>query len=311
MFQIKIGIINFPRLLIFSLLFVSLISADDIVPDIPPDYKEINYYLKKLQETQLEDERVKYNKIIHEAVVNNDLSDKKVVKAMGPLIEKLEIARDSDLDRTSITGQSMWLGSAIEYFHNEKLRPRINVPPSEWMENQTSSLEGKSISVFPGKIILHENDVSQTIAEMSKIHEAIISPDGSKVAFFRVPNEKNDFSEIWVLNLKKNKLKNIAQASSCYTLLFSLDGKRLFFQEKVRPGQYESGLFSVSATGGKPRHLSNVAKLMTVVQSGRYKNNLIVYKNRLHHLGVTRLECPAVITSSGKELGQIVDSPCH
>ena len=66
------------------------LKAEAPIPS-PPDYKEIPYYLRQLETTDKEDKRVEFDKIIHDAVVNADLSDKKVVRALTPVIQKIQL----------------------------------------------------------------------------------------------------------------------------------------------------------------------------------------------------------------------------
>lgn len=253
---------------------------------------------------------MQFNKILHEAVVNADLSDKQVVKAMEPMIEKIRGVINSGLDRTYLEGESTWLKSAVDYFDREKLRPVIEIPKSDWMPPQSTSQNGLSISTDPEKILLLQPGKTRTIVQSSNIYEGVISPDGKKVAFFRRTDE-NSQAEIWVVNLAKLKRKKVAVLPSCSTLLFSIDGGRIFMQEKPSSPKEESAVWSVSAGGGKPKKLGQAKLLQTLAIKGKYKGSLIVFKNTIHHLGTTQEDCAHAWKESGDEIGKLKEGPCQ
>jgi hypothetical protein len=292
------------------ILFLALpIYAEEVPFHVKATYPEIPYYLKQLQETELEGKRVEYNKIIHEAVVSSDLSDPRVVKKMEPIVQKIQMAADSGLDRPYLSGSSMWLNTAIEYFEREKLRRLIELPQSEWMKDQSESQSGLRITTLPEKITLFDGKNNKTVVESANIFEAVISPNGKYVAFSRKTNEETK-AEIWVVDLKKLKRKKIASVKSCRTLLFSMNGNTLFFQEE--PSSKEDvPLYAISRSGGKPKMLTKVRLLETLVGSGPYQGNLIAYKAVIHHLGTTSQDCAFVLKENGREVGKIKGGPCR
>jgi len=306
--------VNFRIPVLVSALIILLshtLSAQNEPSSKGINYQEIPDVLKKLEATQLEGERIQYNKIIHDAIVHADLINKHVVKKMIPIIKEIQVAIDSGLDRLNISGQAYWLASAINYFDQEKLQKKIEIPPSDWMSNQKETSLDQKISVFPDKIILYEGKKSTPVFVGSHIHEAIISPDGKWVAFFKLIDPALKDAEIYSLDLKKKNLRKLAHVSSCYTLLFSLDGKTIFFQEARTSPEKESGIFRVKTKGGRVQPLGHARVLQTIVEKGPHKGNLILYRNFLHHLGVSRLECPVAITPSGKELGKLPENLCR
>ena len=278
----------------------------------PPvaSYQEIPYYLRQLQETQLENKRMECNKIIHDAIVNADLSDKRTVKKMGPIIDKVRIAMDSGFDRAYLEGSSMWLGSAVEYFEREKLRRTVLIPQADWMPVQTTAINGAQISIYPNKILIHQNEKTRTVAESAGIHEAVISPDAKRVAFFRKSDEATK-AEVWLVNLKTMKREKLATLPSCATILFSLDGGHLFIQEEPADGNKESAVHRISSGGGSLKQIGTVRTMDAIVSKGKNKGALIVYRLNKHHLGTSQQECPFAWTSSGKEIGRLKDVPCR
>ncbi len=273
-------------------------------------YSEVPYYLNKLQEAQLEGDKVQLNKVIHDAIVEADLSDKKVVKQMDPIIEKVRAAITAGLDRAYVEGQSSWLASAVAFYDHEKLHPIVDVPESDWAQPQTAAANGLRISTFPDRILLHEGEKTRTATESSNIHEAVISSDGRRIAYFRTSDDETK-AEIWVVDTRKLKRRKVASAKSCLTLLFSADSGKIFFQEVPESANVESGLYSVGTGGGKPRELARVRLLQTTIEKGLYKGDLVVYKALLHPMGTAVRDCAAVITPSGKEIGRIKDGPCR
>lgn len=273
-------------------------------------YPEIPYYIRQLEQASTEGKRMQYNKIIHDAVVNAELSNKKVVKRMEPTIDKIRAAMDSGLDRAYLEGQSMWLGSAVDYFEREKLRAVIEIPVSDWLPPQSSSLDGLGILTDPDKILLLLPGNPKKVVESSHIYEAVISPNGKMVAFFRQTDE-NAKAEIWVVNLKTLKRKKVATLPSCVTILFSLNSRRIFAQEKPVDVLQESTVLSFPAGGGRPTKLGQARVLETLVAKGRYKGNVIVYRRTLHHLGTSQKECACLWNDSGREIGKLKNGPCR
>ncbi len=249
------------------------------------------------------------NKIIHDAIVNADLSDKKTVKKMDPIIDKVRIAMDSGFDRPYLEGTSMWLGSAVAYFEREKLRKTVSIPETDWMTVQTKAANGDEISIYPNKILLHSNEKTRTVAESAGIHEAIISPDGRRVAFFR-QSDGSPKAEVWVVNLKNLKRTKVAVLDSCATLLFSLDGGKLYLQETAA-GNKEAALYKVSSGGGSLKSIGTVRSLDAIVAKGKNEGALIVHRFITHHLGTSQQECPIAWGDSGREIGRVKDAPCR
>jgi hypothetical protein len=295
---------------LLALQTLPLIAEQTATDTQPPGYKEIPYYLRKLEETTLEDERVRFAKFLHDAVVNANLADRRVVKEMEPFIERLQKAMDSGLDRVSITGQTNWLGSAVEYFEREKNKPVIEIPEEYWLVNSTVST-GVVLSTFPDKILVHKNAVSTEVVQHSNIHEAVLSPDARWIVYYRLiaPPEKK--AELWLVNVANKRKKLIAVVNSCYTLLFSRDGGKIFFQSVPAKPKEESDVFVVSRGGGRPKLLTHATLLQSVVEKGPYRGNLILYRKTLHHLGVTNLECPFAYSEGGENRGRLVNATCH
>src|SRR5262249_3500877 len=159
---------------------------------------------------------------------------------------------------------------------------------------------------YPERLLLSDGNKSATVVESSNIHEGVLSPDGKRVAFARQP-EGQDKAEIWIANAAKRTRKKLATVPSCFTLLFSRQGDRLFFQEKPKDNQSESGLWTLSAGGGKPKLIGSVRLLQTLVEKGRYQGDLVVYRLSKHHLGTAMQECPFLLDPSGREMGRIKD----
>lgn len=296
---------------LIAALVISAVSYAEDVSDAPPGYKEIPYYLRKLEETDREDEKVRFGKLIHDAVVNADLSSKKVVKEMEPFIERIQKAMDSGLDRASITGQTQWLASAVTYFEQEKLQPVVSIPETDWLPDQSKAKDGRTISTYPEKVLVHYNGQSEQVAEHTSIHEAVLSPDGRFLAYYRLIDPKGKKAEIWLVNVSTKKKKQLATVDSCYTLLFSLDSGKLYFQTIPSSPGAESDVFVVSRGGGRPKQIAKATILQTVVEKGDYRGNLILYRKTLHHLGVSQLECPYAYKENGQNLGRLVNATCR
>jgi hypothetical protein len=280
-------------------------------PSTVPSYREIPYYLKQLEATTQEDKRIEFDKAIHDAVVNAGLGDKKVVAEMTPMIEKIQIAMDSKLDRMNVTGQAMWLASAVDYFEQEKLRPVIDVPEGDWLGLQSETKTGLKLLTDPNKIVLNTGTSLVPLVEKTNIHEAVISPDQKQVAFSRVTDD-NSRAEIWITSIKNKKSRKVTTAHSCYTLIFSLDGSDLYFQEMPPAGNKDAMIYVVDAGGGKPRALSKGRLLQTIVSKGPYKGALVVFRGIKHHLGVSEQDCAVLVDSkSGKEIGRLKNGPCR
>jgi hypothetical protein len=284
--------------------------AETLTDATPPGYKEIPYYLRKLEETQLEDERVRFDKFLHDAIVNANLADRKVVKEMEPLIERVQKAMDSGLDRGSITGQTSWLASAVEYFEREKNKPVIDIPEEYWLTVSTMT-KGAVLSTYPEKILIHRNGQSELLTEHANIHEAVLSPDARWIAYYRLVDPQKTKAELWSVNVSNRKRKLIAAVDSCYTLLFSRDGGKVFFQAVPENAKEESDVFVVSRGGGTPRRIGRATLLQSVVEKGPYKGDLILYRKTLHHLGVTNLECPYAYSEGGTNVGRLVNAACR
>ncbi len=271
---------------------------------------EIPYYIRQLEQATDESKRMESDKIIHEAIVNADLSDKKTVKKLEPIIGKINAAIAAGLDRAYLEGESMWLGSAVAYFEREKNRPVIEIPESDWMPGQSTSLKGAKISTFPDKIRLLDGGSSKTVAESANIYEAVISPDGKRVAFFRTV-EDTGRAEVWIVDVKTLKKKKVASMTSCATILFSLDGKTVFAQEKPKSATEESPVFRVSAGGGTAKEIGTARILETLVAKGRYQGKIIVFKATKHHLGIAQNDCPVAWDESGREIGRLKNASCR
>lgn len=278
---------------------------------VTASYPEIPYYLNKLQETTSDGERLRFDKIIHDAIVNADLSNRKVVREMEPIIAKVQVAISTGLDRSYLEGESTWLGSAVNFFEKEKLRPVVEVPELDWSQPQTSAKDGSQISTFPDRILLDQKGQTRTAAEASNIHEAVISPDGRRIAYFRTENGGKR-AELWVVETRKLHRKKIATMPSCLTLLFTANGRRILYQEVPGSPEAESALFSISPSGwGKPKKIADVRLLQTNVEKGKYKGDVVVYKAMAHPMGTTIRDCAAVITPAGKDVGRLKDGPCR
>ncbi len=304
---------------LLSLLLLTSIAplrADDGAPPTtttapaPATYPEIPYYLRQLNEATSDRKRVELNKIIHDAIVNANLSDKHVVKAMEPMIENVRKAISAGLDTAYLEGVSTWLGSAVAYFDREKGQPTLDITEAEWLSSQTSTDNGGRLVATPNKIWLVVKENNILVAESSNIHEAVITPDAKWAAFIR---ELNDGSraEVWTVNMKNRVRKKLATVNSCLTLVISLDGDRIFIQEKPAEAKTESTIWSVSFSGGRAKKIGEARLLQTVVGKGRYKNSLVVYKVRPHHLGTTVQECAYAWDQQGHNLGRMKNIPCR
>jgi hypothetical protein len=298
-------------------LWASAVYADDVVTStatvaeaLIPTYPEIPYYIRQLNETTVEQRRIELTKIIHSGVVNAKLSDKKVVKAMEPTIEKIRGAIASGLDRAYLEGSSMWLGSAVDYFEREKLRPVISIPETNWMPEQISTSDGGRLNTTPDKIWLIKKDKSSLVAESSNIHEAVITRDGKHVAFIRESNDSSR-AEIWSVNMKNRVRKKLTTVNSCLTLLISADGRHIFFQERPKDAEKESAVWIIGIGGGKPKKIGQACLLQTIVAKGRYKNALVVYQNRLHPLGIAIQQCAYIWNDGGREIGRLENIACR
>jgi hypothetical protein len=276
----------------------------------PATYPEIPYYLRQLGEATAEQRRVELTKIIHDAVVNTDLSDKKTVRAMEPIIAKIRIAMDSGLDRPYLEGVSMWLGSAVDYFDREKLQATVEVPESDWLASQTITADGGRLNITPDKIWLIHKENSLLVAESSNIHEAVITPDGKRAAFVRESKDGNR-AEIWTVNMKNRVRQKLAEVASCMTLVLSADGGRIFFQEKLAGSGKGSNVWAIKFSGGKPKKIGEARLIQTVVAKGKHAGALVVYKNRIHHLGTTVQECAYIWDANGRNLGRIRNVACR
>jgi hypothetical protein len=285
-------------------------SATATATEAIPTYAEIPYYVRQLNEATVERRRIELTKIIHNAVVNADLSDKRVVKAMEPTIEKIRAAIAAGLDRAYLEGSSMWLGSAVDYFEREKLRPTVEIPESDWLTDEISTDNGGRLNVTPDKIWLIQKDKNLLVAESSNIHETVITPDGRRAAFIREANDRSR-AEIWAVNVKSRARKKIASVPSCLTLLIATSGHRIFFQERPADADHESNVWSIGFGGGSPKNIGQVRLLQTVVKKGRYKNALIVYKKRRHHLGISSQECAYAWDEHGREIGRLKNIACR
>ncbi|MCB4756692.1 MAG: hypothetical protein LHV69_06625 [Elusimicrobia bacterium] len=299
--------------IIFSVLIVGacLPAGGEGVENGPPGYKEIPYYLRKLNETNLEEERIQYDKLIHDAVVNADLSSRRVVKDMEPLTARIKEAVSAGLDRQNISGRATWLASALRYYEREKGRRFVDVLREDCMENQTRGLGGIGLSPFPNKILLLEGETGTLLVEDTGIHEAIISPTNKRVAYFRSSREDSQSIEIWMVDVKKKKKRKILKWASCQTLLFSLDGGSLYFQERPAGREAESTIYRLSAGGGRPRRVCEGRMLETLIKGGPWKGHLIIYKNTAHPLGIQDEECPFVVRPNGSEVGRLRGMACR
>lgn len=293
------------KALLITLLLTSLPCIHAEVASI----QEIPYYLKKLQEADTEGKRMEFNKIIHDAVVSADLSDKKNVAALAPLVPKIQIAIEAGLDRSYLE-ENTWLASAVSYFNREKNRPTVSIPKSDWLSDQTTASNGNKIVIYPEKIFLIEEGKTKVIEESNGIHEAVISPDGRMLAFIRKAKEALS-AEVWVVNLKNLKRKKVSDMASCESMLFSIEGNHLYLKEKSLEPDQESTLYKISVNGGKLKSIGRARSLDTLVAKGKYKGALIVYRSTLHHMGVAHQECPVAWDESGKELGRLKDEACR
>ena len=297
------------------LLAAPILHAEEIIGTAPGaapavTYSEVPYYLRHLNETNSERRRLELNKLIHEGLVNADLSDKKTVKAMEPIVANVRVAMDSGLDRTYLEGSSMWLGSAVDFFDREKLQSTVIISTSDWVDSQNVTADGGTLNITPQKIWLIRNQKSSLIAESSNIHEAVITPDAKRAAFVREVNDGTR-SEIWTVNMKNRVRKKLIEVPSCKTLVISVDGNQLFYQERNANPDKESAVWMIGFSGGKPRNIGEARLIQTVVGKGKYKNSLVVHKNRTHHLGTTVQECSYGWTKDGKNLGLIKNVSCR
>lgn len=276
----------------------------------PSPIDEIPKLLERLTTTALEDERLESAKKIHDIVVESDLTNPKAVKRLDPIIDEIRIAMDSGFDRTNISGQAMWLGSAVDYYEEVKLRPVIDVPESDWAPAEETALSPK-LSTYPDKIMVHTGPTSVTVVQSSNIHEAVLSPDGTKVAYFR-RGDSGDAMEIWVARIRNKRQKRVAVVPSCYTLVFSLKGNRVYFQSRPKKAGEDSTVFSVSASGGKVKPIHAASLLETVVLRGKYRGHLVVYKPTAHPLGIAERVCAHIVHSgNGREIGRVRNGPCR
>jgi len=298
-----------PVLILFS-FFSGVFSGEDL-PSVEPTYKEIPYYLNKLSQTQLEEERIKFDKIIHDAVVNSDLSSKRVVKEMTPLIKRISEAIGKNLDRTNLAGQTGWLVSAIDFYNREKLIKFVDVPETERLTIQLESKNGTKITPFPDRIMVYIDGKPDVLVKSTNIHEAVISPDGRRIAFFRLIAEDSPRAEIWVYSVKDREGKKVSVVPSCFTLLFSLDGKKIYFQMAKEEGQAESEICVVSAGGGNYKRLSEGALLQSIVGSGRYRGCLIILKKTYSHLGSGGQDCGFLFRPDGEMAGKLTEPVCN
>lgn len=272
-------------------------------------YKEIPYYLKQLEQTNLEEKRYEFLKLIHDSIVQADLLDKQTVKEMTPIIESVLKAMDSGLDRAYLDGKSYYLASAVDYFEDRKLKPEVDLAESDWLELQ-SKRGSMKLSTYPDRILIHTESTTTLVAMNTHIHEAVISPEQKRVAYFRTTDQTALSSEIWVVDIRRKKQKRIISVPSCYTILFSNDGDDIFYQEKPVSMGKESRIFRVSSKGGKPRFITSGTLLQTLAKNGPYQGYLIVYKKIIHHWGATDQECPVVVKPSGQIVGRIRNAPC-
>jgi hypothetical protein len=273
-------------------------------------YPEIPYYVRQLGEATSERRRVELTKIIHEAVVNADLSNKRVVKAMEPMIAKIRISMDSGLDRAYLEGSSLWLGSAVDYFERDKLQPTVEIAQSDWLNSQTTTADGGRLTITPEKIWLVKKDRNILVAESSNIHEAVITPDGKRAAFIRELNDGSQ-AEIWSVKTKNRVRKKLTSVKSALTLVIASDGDRIFYQEKPTDDRSESVVWAIGFSGGKPKKIGQARLLQTLVAKGPHKNALVVFKNREHHLGTTVQECGYVWDERGHNIGRIKKLACR
>lgn len=286
--------------------FFSTPASSSTATTIP----EIPYYLKQLGKTASEQKRMESVRIVHDAVVKADLSSKKNIKLLDPMVLKIKEAIANGMDQAYLAGESSWLQSAVDFYEREKGRPVIDIPESEWMPNQTTALNGSHISTYPDKILIHEGDKSRVIVESTNIHEAVISPDGKNVAFFRNGDDEAT-AQVWVANVKKPRRKKVAEIPNGYTLVFSLDGGTLFIQERPKSANEESTFYSVSTGGGSKKQLGTARVVETIVPKGKYAGAFIIYKVRKHHLGITQEDYPYAYDKSGREIGRLKNGPAR
>lgn len=295
-------------LLAFFALAPSL-SAEPLEPAAaPPGYKEAPYYLRKLAETDQEGKRYEFNKLIHDAIVNADVSDRTTARRMAPIVDKVRAAIQAGLDRPYLEGRSMWLGSAVAFYDREKDRRLVSCPPSEWYGEQSRSRTGAAIASFPDKILLLQGDANMTLVEESGLLESVISADGRRVAFAKTAGEK---TEVWTIDTRNGRKRRIGTFESVRTILFSLDGDRVFVQERGERNNEESAVFRVGAKGGRAKPIGRVRLLKSVVEKGRHRGRIVAEKDRPHHLGLTPLRCAYVIREDGREIGRIREIPCE
>ncbi|MFN0118861.1 MAG: hypothetical protein ACKVQC_11305 [Elusimicrobiota bacterium] len=274
-----------------------------------PDIKELSYYLRQLESEKDETKILELNRLIHDGIVNAKLGDKKVLKELLPVIERVQIAMDSGLDRVNLTGEEKWLHSAMLYYEQEKNRQVIEVNETDIMTDQTQSLQDEKISVFPEKIIYIKNDQASPLIESTHINEAVVSPNGQDIGYCR---NTDGHGEIWTIQVKNKKNRKVASSKGCRTLLFSSDSQQLFFQEDLSPNQRQSTVYRVPVSGGTKKSLGEFRFLQGIVIKGKYKGCVIALKNRKHHLGIANLDCTYAISgSNGKEVGRLLNIPCR
>lgn len=255
------------------------------------------------------DKRIEYAKIIHDALVAADLADKRTVKELKPVVADIRLAIADGLDSMNIAGVSGWMESSVRYFDRLKGEPVIDVAPDALYGAQTSSAGGTRISPYPDRIVLHGPDVSETIVEMGGIKEAIISPEGDRVAFIRAPETQNGV-EIWTVSIAKRDVKRIATLPSCRTIVFSMNGRRIAFQETPDSPGAPSPYGRLSTRSGRIRRFGTAALVDTVIRDGDHRNALVVYRPTPHPLGIPDRACPYAVTWRGAVIGRIGNLDC-
>ena len=291
------------------LLVLLLPAAVAAQTPAPPRYDEIPYYLRKLREADQEGKKVEFAKAIHDAVVNAPLWNRRVARSMDPVMEDLRSAIADGLDRANLVGEKGWIESAVMFYEAERGRPVVESTPADWMGPQTR--HGDTwISVYPGRILLHGQGETVTLVQDEGIHEAILSPNGRRLAYFKKGEGGEPAREIWGMDVRKKRRRKIADVPSCKTILFDLKGKWIFYQEGGAAGA-ESPIRRIKFGGGKAVEIAEGVLLETVVERGRHRGALVLYKKRLDPMASSFRTCPYLFDARGREIGRVAGLACR
>ena len=148
----------------------------------------------------------------------------------------------------------------------------------------------------------------------------ILSPDRKLVAFVRATPERkvfsgsgDDTSEIWLVDIDgKNARKFVAPKSAAKmeaTLAqlsepqFSSDGRRIFFETTA---WVTSGAVHVIDLATEKNHFVCAGNNLEVIQSGKYKDHLLVQQHR-YFIGGGSYDWFWLLRPDGKEIGPVGD----